>query len=148
MHLFNTLSVITVCNQIVAITHFTTLSKQAIKAPILFVHAENDWDIPYTHSETLFDAILEPLLPSSPTTPTTSWSQEDWDTFSSVQSERTRVRTNIVTHTEIRHFGTMDEFTRKDEGKVVLLKTVDGGHNRIGTFEGVQDVIRATFDLR
>jgi len=132
MHTFNTLAVI-----------------QAIKAPILFVHAENDWDIPYTHSETLFNAILEPLLPSTATpAPATSWSQEDWDKFYAIQSARASTRKELVAHGEIRHFGTVDEFMRpKDGGKVVLLKTVDGGHNKMGTFEGVQDVIRSTFNF-
>jgi len=130
-HLFNTLSVIT-----------------AIKATILFIHAENDWDIPCTHSETLFDALLEPLLPSADT-PSTSWSQHDWDKFHTTKSVRARIRNELVTHSEIRHFGTLDEFTRsKDgEGKVIYLKTNDGGHNRMGTFEGVQEVIRSTFNF-
>jgi abhydrolase domain-containing protein 12 len=124
------------------------MSTQEIKAPILFVHAEDDWDIPYTHSETLFNTLLEPLLPSTPT-PATSWSQQDWDKFYAANSLRTSTRKGLVAHAEIRHFGTLDEFTRSKngDGKVVLLKTNHGGHNQMGTYEGVQDVIRSTFSF-
>jgi hypothetical protein len=30
------------------------------------VHAENDWDIPHSHSQTLFDAFLDQHLPPLP----------------------------------------------------------------------------------
>jgi len=60
---------------------------------------------------------------------------------------RAKVRKGLVTHIDIRHFGTIDEFTKEGEGKVVLLKTNEGGHNKIGTLEGVQEVIRHTFNF-
>jgi len=126
------------------------MSVQAIKAPILLVHAEDDWDIPYTHSETLFNALLEQLLPSIVSPPigaATDWAKEDWDKFYAAHSVRTNVQKSLVTSSEIPHFGTVNQFIRgKDEGKVVFLKTIEGGHNKLGALEGVQEVIRVTFN--
>jgi hypothetical protein len=47
----------------------------------------------------------------------------------------------------MRHFGIIEEFARGKEGKgtVSMLKTIDGGHVKLGTYEGIQEVIRATF---
>lgn len=41
----------------------------------------------------------------------------------------------------------MESFERGVEGggKVVLLKTIEGGHNKVGAHEGVHEVIRSTF---
>jgi abhydrolase domain-containing protein 12 len=115
------------------------------------VHAEDDWDIPYTHSETLFNALLEHLLPSIVTPPigaATSWVKDDWDKFYATHSVRTNVQKSLVTNSEIPHFGTVNQFMRgNDKGKVVFLKTIEGGHNKMGALEGVQEVIRVTFDF-
>lgn len=97
----------------------------------------------------LFNTILEPLLPPLSASPIagSSWSQAEWDTFYMGQMARTKARKSLVKHVELRHFGTIDEFTKEGEGKVVLLKTIEGGHNKIGTLEGVQEVIRHTFNF-
>jgi abhydrolase domain-containing protein 12 len=151
-HTFDTLSAISVCNQTSIHINIITMSVQAIKAPILLVHAEDDWDIPYTHSETLFNALLEHLLPSIVTPPigaATSWVKDDWDKFYAAHSVRTNVQKSLVASSEIPHFGTVNQFMRGkvDEGKVVFLKTIEGGHNKMGALEGVQEVIRVTFDF-
>lgn len=41
----------------------------------------------------------------------------------------------------------MQSFERSGEhgGKVVFLETIEGGHNMIGTHEGVYEVIRSIF---
>jgi abhydrolase domain-containing protein 12 len=72
--------------------------------------------------------------------PTASASQE-WTDFYKQQSKRKAKREEIVTHTIIDRFGTLDECQMKGR-KVYLLKTRDGGHNMIGTLEGVHDVIQ------
>lgn len=119
---------------------------QTIKAPTLFIHALNDWDIPYTHSEALFNTVLDPLLPPIATPPlaASSWPKEQWDAFYSAQSARVKVRAELVRHTEIRNFGTVDAF-KQGERKIMLLKTIEGGHNKIGSLEGIHEVIRSTF---
>ena len=114
--------------------------------PILFIHAIDDWDIPYTHSETLFDALMEPILPPIASTASASWSKEEWDTFYTTNSARNSARNKLVTQSEIPHFGTVDEFVRGRDGhRVVFLKMIDGGHNKLGTYEGVHEVMRTTF---
>jgi len=50
-------------------THNTVLISffpQKLNVPLLIVHAENDWDIPHSHSQTLFDAFLDQHLPPLP----------------------------------------------------------------------------------
>jgi len=93
----------------------------------------------------LFNALLEPLLPSLPPVPSTL-SPQEWSTFHSKQSYRKEKRDEIVKHTSIDNFGTLDEFRTKGR-MVILLKTLDGGHNAIGRLEGVQDVVRKTFQF-
>lgn len=133
-----------------AFSHSSLL--QTIKAPILLIHAHNDWDIPSTHSSALFSSALEPHLPAIPTAPlaaSSSWTQEQWETFYKAQEERKAVYEKIVTSREIRNFGSLESFERGVEegggGKVVLLKTIEGGHNKVGAHEGVHEVIRSTF---
>ncbi|KII86631.1 hypothetical protein PLICRDRAFT_113702 [Plicaturopsis crispa FD-325 SS-3] len=127
---------------------FDTLSiVQDIKAPILIAHAENDWDIPYSHSERLFDALFSPLLPTLPNVPKTAsdWTAADWAYFQSVLSARAEQTKELVTEADVALFGTTAEFQRPAGGKVKLVKTLAGGHDHIGEQEGVQDIIRSFF---
>lgn len=108
------------------------------------MHAENDWDIPYTHSEELFSTLLSPLLPPLPPPPSvpSTWTADDWTVYKSKTSERVAAIEKLVTHTEVPKFGTLDVFRRPGTGnKVTLLKTLVGEHDRIGSLEGVQDII-------
>lgn len=82
-----------------------------------------------------------------PAFPASSWSQDEWDTFYTAQMARAKARQSLIKHYEIRHFGTIDEFTKEGQGRVVLLKTIEGGHNMIGSLEGVQEVIRHSFNF-
>ncbi|KZT19963.1 alpha/beta-hydrolase [Neolentinus lepideus HHB14362 ss-1] len=132
--------------------HFDTSSIISdIKSPILLAHAENDWDIPYTHSEILFTSILDPLLPPLPELPKSApeisqLSKDDWSEYVSVQSMRKALREQIVAETVIPNLGTVQELSRGNgDGKVVFVKSFWGGHDRIGLMEGVQDVIGRTF---
>lgn len=114
---------------------------------MLIAHAENDWEIPYTHSEVLFGAFLEPYLPeiSVPQNGGT-FSAEDWAHFK-IQSETRSVRrSDIVQRRELRNFGTIEEFEAEGR-KVVFVKTLAGGHDYLGVQEGVQDMIRTSFRL-
>ncbi|EEB87737.1 hypothetical protein MPER_14808, partial [Moniliophthora perniciosa FA553] len=83
-----------------------------IKGQVLIAHAENDWDIPYTHSEALFNAFLEPLLPSVklPFNPA-ALSKEEWSAFTTQIQARNAKRDEIVATTNFPHFGTISEFT-------------------------------------
>jgi len=117
-----------------------------IKGPVLIAHAENDWDIPYSHSEALFDTFLDPLLPPTPELPANaaSLSQEEWSTFMDQLAKRKEVREKIVTSVELRNFGIVHEFTESGR-KVVFVQSLAGGHDYLGAQEGVQDVIGRTF---
>ncbi|KAJ7695708.1 Alpha/Beta hydrolase protein [Mycena rosella] len=119
-----------------------------IKGPVLIAHAENDWDIPYSHSEALFNMFLEPLLPPSTPLPSNavSLTEEEWATFTAQAAKRKEARAEIVTTVALHNFGTVHEFT-EPERKVIFVQTLAGGHDYLGVQEGVQDVIGRTFGL-
>ncbi|KAH7913422.1 Alpha/Beta hydrolase protein [Hygrophoropsis aurantiaca] len=128
---------------------FDTLSAiTRMQAPLLIVHAENDWDIQHAHSDALFDALLELYLPplnSPPLSPGT-WSKGDWKAHGEQLKRRKEVRDSLLTETNIPNFGSLNELN-SGEVRIVLLKTLEGSHNHVGTLEGVQDVIRNVFSL-
>ncbi|KAG2064485.1 alpha beta-hydrolase [Suillus decipiens] len=126
---------------------FDTLSVIAkLKVPVLILHAENDWDISHTHSDTLFDALLEPYLPPvySPPESQESWSTQQWSEYHAQLVTRRGMRESLLTRTVIPNFGSMDQFDNFGE-RITLLKTSIGSHNWVGVLEGVQEVIRVTF---
>lgn len=114
--------------------------------PLLIIHAEDDWEISHTHSDALFDALLEPYLPpvfSSPLSPA-SWSAQQWSEHTAQLVSRREARGSLLTSTVIPNFGLMDEFKAPGE-QITLLKTFTGSHNEICYLEGVQEVIRMMF---
>ncbi|KIM43230.1 hypothetical protein M413DRAFT_444038 [Hebeloma cylindrosporum] len=118
-----------------------------ITASVLIAHAENDWDIPDTHSDILFQAFLEPHLPSvdHPDNPLTT-TQEEWDVVVKQQALRNAKRGEILKSLYLQNFGRIDEFTQLGR-KVVLVKTLAGGHDYLGVQEGLLDIIGKNFDL-
>ncbi|KAF9485881.1 alpha/beta-hydrolase [Pholiota conissans] len=116
-----------------------------ITASVLIAHAENDWDIPDSHSDVLFHAFLEPHLPplSLPTNPF-SVTPEEWELISSQRHLRAAKRRDFVESYVLPNFGRVDSFA---EGKrrVVLVKTLAGGHDYLGVQEGLVDIIGKTF---
>ncbi|KAJ7725356.1 Alpha/Beta hydrolase protein [Mycena metata] len=115
-----------------------------MKGPILIAHAENDWEIPYTHSEALFNTFLDPLLPSLPSFPSNTLSKDEWAAFTEQFSKRKEAKKEIVSTVELHNFGTVQEGVESGR-RIVLLTTLAGGHDYLGVQEGVQDVIGRTF---
>ncbi|KAF5330257.1 hypothetical protein D9758_014440 [Tetrapyrgos nigripes] len=120
-----------------------------IKGQVLIAHAENDFVIPYTHSEVLFNAFLEPLLPSVklPRNPA-SLTTDEWASFTSQLSLRKESREEIVATTKIENFGTIEEFADTDGDRdVVFVKLLEGQHDYVGVQEGLQDIIGRKFGI-
>ncbi|KAJ6466383.1 Alpha/Beta hydrolase protein [Mycena sanguinolenta] len=117
-----------------------------IKGPVLIAHAENDWEIPYSHSQALFDTFLDPLLPATPQLPANAaaFTQEEWSSFTDRIAKRKDLREEIVTTVELRNFGTVHEFTESGR-KVTFVHTLAGGHDYLGIQEGVHDIIGRNF---
>ena len=114
---------------------------------MLIAHAENDWDIPDSHSDVLFQAFLERQLPPLDIPSNVlAMSKEDWEIVESQQKARQNKRKEILKSTTFANFGRMDEFS-EDGLKIVLVKTLAGGHNYIGVQEGLQDIIGRTFAI-
>ena len=113
---------------------------------MLIVHAEDDFDISHTHSDILFDALIDPFLPSVDPLPLNpgSWTKEQWDTFQTQMTTKREAREGLLIRTDMPHFGVMDTFAESDE-TVILLKTLTGSHNDVGALEGTQEVIRTLF---
>lgn len=147
VHKFDTLSAISVCKcPVPRLSSTSLICVQKLKVPILILHAEDDWDISHTHSDALFDALLEPYLPPvySPSTSQESWSTQQWNEYHAQLVTRRETRESLLTRTVIPNFGLMDQFDGFGE-RITLLKTSTGSHNEVGTLEGVQEVIRVTF---
>ncbi|KAF8066581.1 Alpha/Beta hydrolase protein [Lyophyllum atratum] len=119
-----------------------------IKCSVLVAHAEDDWDISHTHSSVIFNALLDPYLPPSPSPSLLPLpnSSSPWHTLTTHQAARAVQRAALVTRTEVEHFGVLDEFRDGEGRRIALLKTRRGGHD-IGRMEGVQDVIGRMFGL-
>ncbi len=109
---------------------------------------DDDWDIPSFHSTILFDAFLDPHLPSAASLPENPLSAKEWDNFTHQDDLRASKRSELVSTTIIDGFGLYEEMRPElvaEEGrKVVLLKLESGGHN-IGRIEGLQDAIGNMF---
>ncbi|KAG6844517.1 hypothetical protein H0H87_006278 [Tephrocybe sp. NHM501043] len=117
-----------------------------IQAPVLIAHAEDDWDIPHTHSVVLFDAFLKPYLPPLDLPEGLSVTQESWEKFWAQREAWTAKRTELLTITKLPNFGIVEQF-EADGRKVVFVKTLAGGHDYLGVQEGVQDFIRTSFNV-
>jgi abhydrolase domain-containing protein 12 len=110
-------------------------------------HIENDWDIPYTHSQVLFEAFMEPLLPPVVFPPFGTILQEEEYTKVNAQiTARNQVKASLVGSTVIHNFGTIEAF-KSGAREVTFVRTLVGEHNSIGLQEGVQDVIGLKFGL-
>ena len=113
----------------------------------MIAHAENDWDIPDSHSDVLFQAFLERQLPplDMPSN-VLAMSKQDWEIVEGQQNARQKKRNEILKSTTLANFGRVDEFS--DNGhKIVLVKTLAGGHDYLGVQEGLQDIIGRTFGI-
>ncbi|KAI5896373.1 alpha/beta-hydrolase [Schizophyllum commune H4-8] len=110
-------------------------------ADIIVAHSENDLDIPHTHSETLFEAFLTPVLPTI--------SDAEHPQANGREGRRALRREDIVKTISIRNFGTVQEFedTRSGGRRVIFVKALAGAHDYLGIQEGLQDILARTFDL-
>ncbi|EAU85943.2 abhydrolase domain containing 12 [Coprinopsis cinerea okayama7 len=116
-----------------------------ITADVLIAHAENDWEIPDSHSDILFQAFMEPYLPDVSTPELGKMlSPSEWEEYSDTLQARLAKREALITSTPIPRFGRVDEF--KQDGRTVLLvKSHVGSHNLVGIQEGLQDIIKKKF---
>jgi len=69
-----------------------------------------------------------------------------WNIFTTQQAARQNKRDELVNTTVMANFGRVDAF-EADGRKLVLVKTLFGGHDYLGVQEGIQDVIGRTFGL-
>lgn len=103
------------------------------------------------HSQTIFDAFLEPHLPALPeiTDLMAGASEEVAQRLAKVGQERAALRSERVAVRDMARFGRAEVFAREDKalGDVVFLRTRWGGHDRVGLVEGVQDYIAEMFRL-
>ena len=100
--------------------------------PILIAHSEDDWDIPAKHSQSLFEAFLDPKLPSIVGIEGTKAQLE-------VLEARYKAREALVDKREIERVGNLEVYERDNGNRVEWLQTFWGGHNRVGLHEGVVD---------
>ncbi|KAI0038779.1 abhydrolase domain-containing 12 [Auriscalpium vulgare] len=134
------------------LTHrFDTLAKiTTLKTGVLLAHAADDFDISHSHSDVIFEAFLEKHLPTLPllTTGLDVPSEAALQELAKVVKERATVRSRLVTSQEVDRVGLLEVFKQSGgTGDVVILKTEYGGHDQIGLWQGVQDIVAELFDL-
>ena len=125
-------------------------SPQELKVPLLIVHAENDWDIPHSHSQTLFDAFLEQHLPPLPdiTAAMAGASDEVAEHIVKLSEQRKALRGELVLASDVPRLGRVEVFSKdRTHGRVAFLLTRWGGHSRVGLVEGVQDYMAEMFKM-
>ncbi|KZT12160.1 alpha/beta-hydrolase [Laetiporus sulphureus 93-53] len=129
---------------------YDTLSViREFNVPTLIAHSTSDMEVPHSHSRTLLDHLLGPLLPPEvplPLEPGKPISHERFTAFTEAQAKRKEARTALVRKVEVPAFGTMEEFDGV-YGRVVYVETSWGAHSKVGLQEGVQDAISSTFRL-
>jgi len=129
---------------------YDTLSViQEFNVPTLIGHSVDDIEVPHSHSRTLIDQLLDPLLPASvplPDAPGLPISSELFAAFSEAQAKRKEAKAAFVAKVEVPNFGTIEEFEGV-YGRVVYVEALWGAHARVGLQEGVQDVIISMFEL-
>jgi len=111
---------------------------------VLIAHAEDDWDIPDLHSDILFHAFLDPYLPPVDATENSFMNSGSLNKLSEQQRLRKATFDGLVRTTNIIKFGRIVEFIAKEQ-KVVLVKTLVGGHTYLGIQEGLVDIIGKNF---
>jgi len=133
---------------------FDTISRiPTVQAPILLIHAEGDDTIPNSHARSLFDALLEPLLPPFPFTQSqmlnpTAGDSAYWKQLQESTKARSAARAEIVREETLEGFALTAEFQRPgDGGKVKHVEMKWGGHTKLVTAEGLVDLIGDFFNL-
>ena len=127
-----------------------------ITSPIIFVHSNDDFDIPVAHSQTLYEALLESHLPPTPYNEHDLRSQkvvpfsEMMDAIKRVNGQRAHTREQVETVIDLGNVGELMSFTRlRSQGgqSATFFKTNFGGHNSIIYQETVMDIVRDTLHL-
>lgn len=124
---------------------------KTINAPILLAHSLDDTEIPHSHSHSLFNLFVDPLLPPSPSPPESAAdvlaNDFDWDAFKNANEERQKKRSELVLDEPVEGFGTVFRLDRSWEknGDVMLVESRYGGHNGIGLQESLVDVMAEVF---
>jgi abhydrolase domain-containing protein 12 len=114
------------------------------------VHAEDDWDIPHSHSQTLFDAFLDQHLLPLPdiAAALAGASDEVMEKMDRLSKERRALRRDLVAASEIPRLGRVEVFSKdRSDRMVAFLCTRWGGHSRLGLVEGVQDYMAEMFKM-
>ncbi|KAH9829700.1 Alpha/Beta hydrolase protein [Rhodofomes roseus] len=117
--------------------------------PTLIAHSTDDYQIPHSHSRSLMDKLLDPLLPPDfplPDNPGAPVPHEHFQAFTEAQKARREARTALVRKVDVPAFGTIEQF-EGTYGTVVYVEANWGSHSKVGLQEGVQDVIASMFKL-
>lgn len=107
---------------------------ETIRAPILILHAHNDPVIPLSHSRTLTDHLLAPLL-----LPPVAASES----AQLAGKENGKGRQELVREYKAGGWGVVSRFERQEGfGPVIWAEALKGAHNEIGTHEYSIELVR------
>lgn len=119
------------------------------------MHAKDDDVIPFSHSDNLFEGLVDTALGSSlderPTTSSADAAKDEATALAKYGAHRRGLRSKLVKERTVDGFATILDFSfartdasaaageSDEQGSVMFVRTVHGGHNRVG--EGVIDLI-------
>jgi hypothetical protein len=134
-------------------TQFRTLEHiHNVKSPVTVVHSHDDGDTPISHAVLVFDqlisSVLGPVPPSFHALPFSA-SEEEFTALKTKHQEYRKLRDKTVTVSRTANDAfVVNEVVRSDGVKLAFIETKYGGHGRIPTQEGVQDILIERYHLR
>jgi len=133
-------------------TQFRTLEHiHDVKSPVTIVHSHDDGDTPISHAILIFDqlisSVLGPAPPSFHALPF-STSEEEFTVLKTKHREYRKLRDDAITISRMADDAfIVNEAVRSDGVKVAFVETMYGGHGRLATQEGVQDILIERYHL-
>lgn len=133
-------------------TQFRTLEHiHNVKSPVTVVHSHDDDNTPISHAVLVFDqlisSVLGPAPPSFHALPFSA-SEEEFNLLKAKHQEYRRRRDDAIVISRMSNDAfVVNEVVRPDGVKVAFVETKYGGHGRIATQEGVQDLLIERYRL-
>lgn len=136
-----------------AYTQFRTLEHiHNVKSPVTIVHSRDDDETPISHAVLIFDRLISSVLGPAPPpfhALPLSTSEEEFTILKTKHQEYRKLKDDTVTVSRTANdVFVVNEVVRSDGVKLAFVEAKYGGHGRIATQEGVQDILIERHRLR
>lgn len=122
-----------------------------VKSPVTIVHSHDDDNTPISHAVLIFDqlvsSVLGPAPPSFHTLPL-STSEEEFTALKIKHQDYRKLKDDAVMISRMGDDAfVVNEVVRSNGVRLAFLETRYGGHGRIASQEGVQDILAERYNL-